>query len=603
MSTTRNETPATISSLSVLERAGTGAPLPAPERMPIPDHRLRLPMRDGVRLDTNVWLPSVSARRASVAEPVPCILLRTPYKESVMGFKRLGVLRYVEAGYAVVIQQIRGIGASEGHFAFNSEHDSADGYDTVEWIAEQTWCTGAVGMDGSSYVAMTQLTTATAQPPHLRCIVPAVPSVDFFAEVPYRGGVFARLHSLNWTRLIQIDSLDELTGGFVGTMPVLSRPEVLDRVMSRPVIDAADGSLNGDFLAHYRDYLEHPVFDDWWRQRMLMPEDYARMDLPTLVVGGNFDLGIGTMTLWRQLEAHAPNASQRQLLIGPWDHGQAYSGGGTAHGPYCFGDVATLDLAAVRLAFFDRHLKDQGPGTSLGGRVRLFITGANEWRIFDQFPPREVRETAWRLSSGGRANGVRGDGRLLREPPGGEQPPDSFVDDPALPFVTALAAARETTELFDLRERERHHETLVYDSGELSEPLTILGEPGAELFVACDAPDADVIVWMAEHRADGRTVELAHGMLRLRYHRGFDSETPLKPGQVVRVHIPLTYVAHQVPAGSRVRLLVSGSHFPMYDPNPHTGEPIATAVAMRTAVQYVFHDASRPSRLTLPTLP
>jgi putative CocE/NonD family hydrolase len=602
MRDTQNEKSAAISSLSLLDRAGSGAPLPPPEPMPLPDHRLRLPMRDGVRLDTNVWLPPAAARIAAEVEAVPCILLRTPYKESVMGFRRLGVLRYVDEGYAVVIQQIRGIGASEGHFAFNSEHDPADGFDTVEWIAAQAWCTGAVGMDGSSYVAMTQLTAATARPPHLRCIVPAVASVDFFAEVPYRGGVFGRLHSMNWAHLVQIDSLNELTGGFLATMPVLSRPEVLARVVSRPAIDAASNSLGGDFLAHYRNALEHPVFDDWWRQRMLMPADYAAIDLPTLVVCGNFDLCIGSLTLWRQLEANAAHADRRQLLIGPWDHGQSYAGGGASHGPYEFGAAADVDLPALRLAFFDRHLKGQGLGPELGGRVKLFITGANEWRSFDSYPPRECGEITLHLDSGGRANGVRGDGRLVREAPATAQPADTFVDDPTLPFVPALTAARETTELYDLRERERHHETLVYDSGPLQQPLTLLGEGQADLFVACDAPDADIFLWLAEHRADGRSVQLAHGMLRLRYHRGFDAESFLTPGEAVRVTIPLTYVAHRVPAGSRLRLLVSGSHFPMYDPNPHTDEPIATAVTMRSAVQTVFHDTLRPSLLRLPTL-
>jgi putative CocE/NonD family hydrolase len=410
------------------------------------------------------------------------------------------------------------------------------------------------------------------------------------------------LHSLNWTHLIQIDSLNELTGGFVGTMPVLSRPEILSRVLSRPAIEAASGRLMGDFLDHYRNALEHPVFDDWWRRHSLMPADSACIDLPTLVVSGNFDLGIGALTLWRRLEAYAPNPDQRLLLIGPWDHGQCYAGGGSAHGPYAFGDAAALDLAAVRLAFFDRHLKGQGPGPELGGRVRLFITGANEWRSFDCYPPRETSELALYLSSGGRANSARGDGRLVRQVPSGAQPVDTFVDDPSLSFVAALASARESAVLLDLRERERDHETLVYDTGVLPEALTLLGEPQAELFVAVDAPDADVMVWLAEHRADGCTVNLAAGQLRLRYRGGFDQERLLAPGECVRVTLPLTYIGHRVPAGSRLRLLVSGSNFPSADPNPHTGEPIATAVEMRCARQTVFHDEARPSKLTLPVL-
>lgn len=599
MSQSQRTPPKPVSSLSMLERASSGT-LPPPEPMPLPDERLRLPMRDGARLDTNLWLPEAASRRG---ERVPCILLRTPYKESVMGFRRLGVLRYVEAGYAVVIQQIRGVGASEGHFSFNSPEDRTDGYDTVEWIAAQPWCTGAVGMDGSSYVAMTQLSTAATRPPHLRCIVPAVPCVDFFREVPYAGGVFERQHTMNWVRILQVDSINELKAGFAGTMPVLSQPEVLQRLTSRPALEAADGDLTGDFLAHYRDVLSHPTFDDWFRARTLSPEDFAQIDIPTLVVNGNFDLAIGALALWRQLEEHAGGHELRQLLIGPWDHGQCYAGGATRYGPYELGERAVIDLVALRLAFFDRHLRQQGPGAALGARVKAFITGANEWRLFDTFPPAEVASLTLFLSSGGRANSARGDGRLVREPVAGSQPPDRFVDDPALPFVPAIASALEATELLDLRERERDFETLVYDSGELNESVTLFGEAEAEMHVAVDAPDADVILWLAERRADGKTVKLASGQLRLRYHGGFDAERLLTPGEVVRVRIPLTYVAHRVPAGSRLRLLVSGSNFPWADPNPHTGEAIATAVAMRSAVQTVYHDAEHPSRLTLPVLP
>jgi putative CocE/NonD family hydrolase len=288
------------------------------------------------------------------------------------------------------------------------------------------------------------------------------------------------------------------------------------------------------------------------------------------------------------------------LLIGPWDHGQCYSGGLPSIGPYEPGEASVLDLGALRVAFFDRHLKGQGDGPALPGRVTVFITGANVWRGFDAFPPPEVKPLTMHLASCGHANSARGDGRLLREAQTGAQPADTFVDDPALPHISTMLEA--TGQPYDLRERERDHETLVYDSGALTEPLTLLGEPFAELFTAADTPDADLVLLLAEHRADGSTIQLAAGQLRLRYHAGFDAERLLIPGEPVQVHIPLTYVGHQVPAGSSLRLLIAGNNFPYADPNPHTGEPVGAAVAMRPAVQTIYHDAARPSRLLLPTL-
>jgi putative CocE/NonD family hydrolase len=577
----------------MLERAWAAPPVIEP--MPAPDHRLHLPMRDGARLETSVWLPAGGG-------PAPAILMRTPYKESVLGFKRLGVLGYVESGYALVIQLIRGVGGSEGRFTFNSPDEGPDGFDTVEWIAAQPWCDGNVGMDGSSYAAMAQLRAAAMRPPHLRCIVPAAPSVDFFREIPYMGGCFSRIHTINWVHLLQIESLAEQRAGFTSLLPVLSQPEVMHRMTSRPLCNAAEGELTGDFLQHYRDVLGHPTLDDWWRERTLQPADYAGIDLPTLVVTGNFDYNVGTLLLWRYLERAAPSAA-RHLLIGPWDHGQCYAGGEAAHGPYEFGRSSLLDLPALRRAFFDLHLKGRGTTSVLEARVNVFVTGANAWRRFDRFPPAEVRRIALHLASGGRANTAWGDGRLQPETRSAHELPDRFVDDPEWPFVAALSAARGPQFRYDATERERDQGTLVYDGGLLSTSLTILGEPEAELFVASDAVDADIIAFIVEHRPDGRSILLSRGQLRLRYRDGFDTEYLLTPGEPVHVRIPMTYVAHELPAGSRLRLLVGGSDFPMIDPNPHVPGPIGDATETRRAVQSVFHDAARPSRLWLPVLP
>ncbi len=577
---------------AIADRAARGQAV-AIERMPTPSIRLGVAMRNGIRLDTFAWLPE------GAPGPFPAILLRTPYQEHVLGWARLGILRYRTAGYALVVQVIRGVGSSEGTFGFNAPHDRTDGYDTVEWVAAQPWCDGNVGMDCGSYVGMTQLTAATAEPPHLKCIIPSVPSADFFREIPYSGGGFGRQHTLTWTQLISVESLAELTGGFAGVMPLLANPEWVKRLMMRPAVAAADDLLEGDKLAHYRDVLAHPTFDDWWRERTIMPEDYARIGIPTMVVSGNFDLSIGALTVWRGLENNAPPA-ERFLLIGPWDHGQSYVGAGERYGPYQFPDHARLDPFELRLAFFERHLKGAGAGPDLGGRVKVYLTGANEWRSFEAFPPAAVETRTFYLHSGGRANTHRGDGRLDQSVPNAESP-DHVTADPTLPFVPAMTNAAAV--VLDARELIRHSETLVYATAPLEAPLTILGEATAELFVSADTPDADVAVWLAELTADGGAVQLAQGFLRLRYREGWDREVLLEPGKPVRISVPLTYVGHQIPAGHRLALLAGPGNFPWVDPNPNTGEPIATATQLQRAEQVLWHDAGRPSRLLLPCLP
>lgn len=580
----------TQSSMSILDRAASGQ-APQIARMPAPDIRTLLPMRDGVRLDTFVWLPA--------DRPAPTILLRTPYQEHVMGWRRLGILRYVEAGYAVVCQMIRGVGTSEGVYSFNNHFDRHDGFDTIGWIADQPWSDGNVGMDGSSYVGMTQLTAGAMRPPALKCLACHVPSADFFREIPYHGGGFSRQHTLNWTNLISIESLTELTGGFMGPMPVLAQPDWFRRITLRPAMDAADDLLKGDKLQHYRDVLSHPTYDDWWRERTIQAEDYRNIDIPVLVVTGNFDMSIGALTVWRGLEANAANPENRRLLIGPWDHGQAYAGGGAQFGPYALPEHSRPDLPALRLAFFDQHLRGRGQGPMPEARVRVYILGADVWRSFDSFPPREGFDVILHLSSGGRAQTARGDGRLTDEPPVQAEPADEMFSDPQRPFVPGVTSANLAQPL-DVTELSRHGETLVYLTDPLSEPLTILGEPLAELTVSADAPDADVALWLAEINPEGEATRLATGFLRLRYREGWDKEVLLEPGRPVQARIPLTYVGRQVPAGWRIALMVGPHAFPLVETNTHTGEPVAEATGIRTARQWVHHGETTPSKLVLP---
>ncbi|MBV9847565.1 MAG: CocE/NonD family hydrolase, partial [Kutzneria sp.] len=253
-----------------------------------------------------------------------------------------------------------------------------------------------------------------------------------------------------------------------------------------------------------------------------------------------------------------------------------------------------------RKAFFDAHLRGLGDGPDFGARVHLFLTGRNEWRSFDDFPPREVITQQWALSSGGKANTAGGDG-LLRatEPCAG--PPDEIRADPDMPVIPVMAHAFGNT--LDIREIAAHAEVLVYTSDPLDEPVVIVGEPAVSVTVSYDSVDGDVAVWLAEQTSDGALTQLALGFLRLRYRGGPDREIPLEPGVPVRAEIPLTYVGHQVPAGSRLALLVGASMFPLVDPNPHTGEPVRTADTSHRVRMTVFHDTARVSTLRLPTLP
>lgn len=590
----RTEQTAKSSSIAILAQASAGR-APQIERMPRPTLRRQVEMRDGVRLATWVWLPFESEA------PYPAILFRTPYKEHALGWARLGALAYRDAGYAVVFQLIRGVGDSEGHFTMMNPLDRTDGFDTIEWIAAQPWCSGAVGMDGSSYAGMTQLAAAVTQPPALRCIIPAVPSTHFFKDTPRFGGIFSRQHALGWTQFTDVDSLADLTPGLWGNAAFLANPEIWHRLLSRPAIEAANGVLSEDRRQYYIDAASHDVLDDFYTARMLGPDDYVRIAVPTMVVTGLFDGSMGSQHLWEMLERHAPADVERLLLIGPWDHGQAYVGGAQGYGSHEWGDKGAFDLAGARLAFFNKHLKGQGEGPQLPGRTTTFVTGANRWIASETYPHSGIREEAWYLHSEGLAN-LRGHGTLDRFPPENDEPSDSFLSMPDLPFVP-VGAVLDPALVLDLRELERQEDVLVYTSAPLEESLTLHGRFVAELHVAADAPDCDVFCWLADLPPSGHTTQISRGQLRLRYREGYDRQVPLTPDEVVKVRIEMDHVGHRLEQGHRLRLLIGSSLFPLLDPNPNTGEPTATAIEMRTARETVFHDGARPSRLLLPILP
>ena len=551
---------------------------------------VRVAMRDGARLLTYVNLPAGEG-------PFPTVLVRTPYLLSIGPRHNPIMDAYLDAGYAVVWQLARGIGDNDGRYRFIAD-DRDDGYDCIAWIAAQPWSDGNVGMDHGSYNAMTQLQAASTAPPALKAIIPFVPSSHFFRETPYSGGIFMRYHMLNWHKLLRLRSFEETGVGFMDSSRVIDDPEWQRLLTSRPLIDSANGYLDGDELVQYRRFLEEPVMNsEYWRETMMMDEHYARVAIPVLLVSGNFDPTTGTLHAWRQLEANAPNPQNRKLLIGPWNHGGSYVGIPPAEGPYELDGAGVVDMSALRIAFFDRYLKGVPASVSLPQRVRVFVTGSNAWREFDSLPVPALARTPVYLASEGAANGVEGNGSLGFEP-GSPAPADVTIADPSNPVVaiTDLMAG-----VGEYSESHGNEAVLVYDSAALDEPLTVIGESQAVVHVSISTPDTDLVVNLHEVHPDGRAIRLgAGGGLRLRYHEGFDREVRLEPGRIYTVRIPLAYVGHTLAAGNVLRVTVSGTEFPMLDPNPNTGEPIATATRMQTSEIRIHHDSAYPSRVELP---
>lgn len=534
---------------------------------------VEVPMRDGVRLCANVWLPARSARSAAV-------LLRSPYANDAHEFARWGLQDYLYAGFAVVIQSVRGRGNSQGEFGFFFV-EGKDGYDSIEWIAAQSWCNGKVAMDGGSYLGTAQWLAARERPPHLVCIMPSVPAGDWFNEIPFTGGALQIDWAFSWLGLMAGLAFEFEAAG--------------DRNLERyrPLRDAE--KVLGAKLPLYQEILAHPTMDAFWRRLQWSAEDFRRIDIPVFTVTGWFDGDqAGTLLYWRGLEDRQEPPRNAHLLIGPWGHRECYLGADVRLGEMEFGLESVLPIRSLRVDFLRRHLQDATFKSH--ARVRLFITGSRRWQEFDHYPPAQTQTRSWFLCADAPANGAQGGGGLSDQEADGA--PDRYCYDPLDP-VPYKAGAQDHGGV------EGRGDVLVYSSPEMQAPLTVVGPVELVLHASSDALDTDFTAKLLDVYPDGRAVSLTHvgGIQRARYRHGFDRAVPLTPGEPFELRIRLSHVGHTFLPAHRIRLEVSSSCFPLADPNTNTGADIAIDSAPRKAEQTVFHDALHPSRLLLPVMP
>ncbi len=539
-----------------------------------------IPMRDGVKLSADLWMPAAPGK-------YPVILIRTPYlKATNLIDVPTWAAYFASRGYVFVMQDVRGRGDSEGDFNFFFQ-EATDGYDTIEWLGAQPFSTGKVGMMGVSYLGTVQWLAAREHPPHLTCMAPTAPAGRYLEELPFVGGAFMHQWALNWLNGVS---------GKIDQGPNESRGD-LDRVLAhRPLISA--DSVMGRPMRLYREFLTHPLMSDYWKRIQFTPTDFAKIDIPTLTVTGWFDGDQpGAMFYWRGLVANAPQKDRHFLVAGPWEHAQTFLGGSTKVGDMEFSPESIIDLKALHIRFFDWCLKGTAPAFE-APRARLYVTGVNQWRTFDAYPVKGASDRRLYLTSGGRANSLAGDGRLSWQVPGPEKP-DQYTYDPKRPAPASLGPSADGE---DRRPIQRRDDVLVYTSDAVTEPLDVIGAVSVDLEAASDALDTDFTAVLTDVAPDGSAVKLGPsiGIRRARYRNGYTKEELLTPGKVERFSIDLNDIAHQFKPGHRVRLEISSSAAPHFNPNQNTGNPVATDTEWKVAHQTIYHDRARASSITLP---
>jgi putative CocE/NonD family hydrolase len=534
-----------------------------------------IPMRDGVHLSANVVLPSENA-------PLPAILVRTPYGKGTSLIPNYQA--FVDRGYAVIVEDVRGRYDSEGAFEPLTQ-ESSDGSDTIDWIARQRWSNGKVGMIGGSYLGIAQWKAALTGNPHLKAIFPVVSGDDDYLDRFYSpGGALKLGHRLEWlAENRKAPGYEPDFNKFIWHLPLWT----------------ADVAATGKPDSEWSEAMEHPGYDAYW-QVISTREHLDKIRVPVFAVGGWYDNYVES-----DLDAYAAlrrSSGLNHILIGPWPHNMS-----SKFAEVDFGPDSGVPVRRLQLQWFDQWLGGKDSPLVSAPPVRIFVMGANRWREDREWPPAGTRRKILYLESRGHANTLAGDGALQNGLPQGEGT-DSYTYDPRNPVPTRGGAVCCNPRVFpwgplDQRSVEKRPDVLVYTTARLETGLEVVGPVKVVLYVASTAKDTDFTAKLVDVFPDGSARILSDGILRLRYRQSLAKPILANPGAIYDVTIDAGVTANFFPVGHRLRLEISSSNFPRFDRNPNTGGAIAAETQLLRANQRIYHGSAHPSRLELRVMP
>jgi predicted acyl esterase len=510
------------------------------------------PMRDEVKLAGNLYLPAGQG-------PFPCIVQRTPYGKDAMFASPAGAKKYTDAGYAYFVQDVRGKGRSEGFYqAFIN--DAFDGYDTVEWMAKQDWCNGAIGITGASAMGYTSLLAATMNPPHLKAAyVVVAPSTRLTGA--YIGGAFKQKDSGDWSR---------------------------GQGISEEVI--AQSAAN------------YPASSYWDRTEIAEQRKY--IDIPIYQYGGWFDIfNEGNVRNFMYLQHEGPVGARgnQKLEMGPFGHGPlsgdmeypAGGGIGNAQG----GADSEMRWWEYWLKGVDNGIMAEPPVKAymMAGARKGAVSPKNRWMHFGDWPPAPATTNYY----------LRSDGSLTTEMPRQTAAPKVYMFDPKNPVQT-IGGANLTFDRgpMDQRPIGQRQDYLRFQTAPLEKDVVIAGPVSMDLWASTDGPDTDFVVKLVDVYPDGYEAIILDTAIRTRYRNGRmpDEIAMMTPNAPEKLTLDLWDTAITFEKGHRIAVHVTSSNYPRIDANPNTGANPGPGVKTRVAKNTIYMDASKPSAIQLPIL-
>jgi putative CocE/NonD family hydrolase len=598
------------------------------ESAAIIERKVMVPMRDGVRLATDIYRPKNSSGK------VPIIWVRTPYNFNFWDVRNgvpadmKAALTAVKRGYAYVVQNERGHFFSEGHYDILGA-PRTDGYDSLEWLSSQSWANGKVGTTGCSSTAEYQMGIAAMG----HSAYAAMNVQGFGAGV---GRVAPYYEQGNWYRggAVQMLFITWLYGEQNQIRPMfppntsqedlIRASKAFDLAQQLPPVDWSKALWHlpeQDILkvvdAPHGIYADSMPVDTGGRMIQRTPNDQAwyrgglyhddmPLNLPGLWFMSWYDVSVGpNLALYNHVRKTAkPEVAKEQwAVIAPVTHcGYTRATEETVVGERSMGD-ARLDYQEIVYGFFDRFLKgDKSPRLESLPKVTYFTMGANKWQTSETWPPAGAQPMTMYLSSAGRANSLAGDGVLVQSPPAADKP-DSFTYDPMNPVPSyggnvCCTGTAVQAGAFDQRKMEVRNDILVYTSEPFKEGTELSGPIEPTLYVSSDAKDTDFTVKVLDVYPDGRVYNLDESIQRLRYRDGYDKPlVSMEAGKVYKVTLQPLNTSNYFDVGHRLRIEISSSNFPRFDRNLNTGGNNYDEEKGVTAHNSVHHSRQYPSHV------